>query len=246
MLGKNILQKLMTSFTLLAVMSLYTTVSLAASDDTAEITVTGTVTVNGQPVVSNSTIVSGSTITTSENSSAVISLGSNGKVELLPTTSITIKFSDNGIMSMITTGKIRVMNSAGIPATVTSNSGTVVADTAKANSFTVDVGCGDTAKCSQMFVETLYGLVTLKSGNTVKQVAAGTDASTGDAAQQTGCEPCFRPGSAPPTPTLGIGSGALAAILIAAAGAGAVALFFQKDTEVDIDGNVVIVSPIIP
>lgn len=223
-------------------MSLYSTVTLAAGD-TAVITTSGSVTVNGQPAVSNSTIGSDSTITTGENSSAVISMGSNGKVELLANSSVSLKFSDNSFVVMMTSGKIRVLNSAGISSTVTTKSATVIGDTGQANSYTVDVGCGDIAACTQTFVTTVNGLVTLRNGNTVKQVAAGTDASSGSASQ-TGCKPCYRPGSAPPTPVLGIGSGALAAILIAAAGVGVAALFLGGDNDVVLDGNGTVVSPI--
>ncbi|MDQ3636243.1 MAG: hypothetical protein M3405_17340 [Acidobacteriota bacterium] len=243
MLSKNILQKLITSFTLLAVMSLYSTVSLAASGDTALITTTGAVTVNGQPAVSNSTISSDSTVTTGENSTALISMGSNGKVELMPNSSITLKFSDNSFVAMMVSGKIRVMNSAGISSTVTTKSATVVGDTGQANSYSVDIGCGDTAKCSATFVETMHGLVTLRSGNSVKQVAAGADASSGNTSQ-IGCKPCFRPGSAPPTRTLGIGTAGLAALLIAAGVVGGLALFLGRDNDVNFEGGAVVVSPI--
>ncbi len=245
MFGKNILQKFITSFTLLAVMSLYSTVSLAASGDTAVITTTGgAVTVNGQPAVSNSTIGSDSTITTGENSTALISMGSNGKVELMPNSSITLKFSDNSFVAMMASGKVRVMNSAGISSTVTTKSATVVGDTGQANSFTVDVGCGDIAKCSATFVETMNGLVTLRNGNSVKQVAAGADASSGNTSQ-TGCKPCFRPGSAPETPTLGLSGGAIAAILAAAAGVAVAAFLLAGDNDVRLEGGGVVISPVL-
>jgi hypothetical protein len=242
MLGKNWINKSFTLLTALAVLCVYSTVSLAANDVRGEITVTGQVTVNGQTAVSNSTVVSGSTITTGANSSAVINLGKNGRVELLPETSITLKYTENSIIAMLSTGKVRLSNTAGISSTVTTKSATVVADTGQANVYTVDVGCGDDAKCSQTYVETTTGLVNLRSGNTSKQVAAGTDATAGTA--QTGCKPCLRPGSAPPTAIAGIGTGALAAILIAAGGAAAAAIILG-DTETTQDGGgTIIVSPI--
>jgi hypothetical protein len=243
MFGKNILQKFITTFTLLAVMSLYSTVSLAASGDTAVITTTGNVTINGQPAVSNSTIGSDSTVTTGENSTALISMGSNGKVELMPNSSITLKFSDNSFVAMLASGKIRIMNSAGISSTVTTKSATVVGDTGQANSFTVDVGCGDITTCSATFVETMNGLVTLRSGNSVKQVAAGADASAGNTSQ-TGCKPCFRPGSAPATPTLGLSGGAIAAILAAVAGVGIAAFLIGGNNNVRLEGGGVVISPV--
>lgn len=243
MLGKNLIHRSFTVLTALAVLCVYSTVSLAAPNDIkGEITVNGQVTVNGQTAVSNSTVVSGSTITTGADSSAIISLGKNGRVELLPETSITLRYTDNSIIAMLSTGKVRVSNTAGISATVTTKSATVVADTGQANVFSVDVGCGDDVKCAQTFVETMTGLVTMRSGNTSKQVAAGTDAMAGNAAQ-TGCKPCYRPGSAPPTAIAGIGTGALAAILLAAGGAAAAAIILGKQETTQTGGGTIIVSP---
>ncbi len=243
MLGKNWINKSFTLLTVLAVLCVYSTVSLAALKDVnAEITVTGQVTVNGQTAVSGSTVVSGSTITTGTNSNAIVSLGKNGRVELLPETSLTLKYSDTSIIAMLSSGKVRISNSAGVSATVTTKSATAVADTGQANVFAVDVGCGDDVKCAQTYVETTTGLVTLRSGSTSKQVAAGTDATAGTA--QTGCQPCYRPGSAPPPAIAGIGTGALAAILLAAGGATAAAIILGKQDNTQDGGGVIIVSPI--
>ena len=197
MLGKHIMRKSLTLLTAVAVWCVYSTVALAAPKDiTGEITITGQVTVNGQTAVSNSTIVSGSTIVTGTNSSATVSLAKSGRVELLSDTTLTLKFSDNSIVGMLSAGKVRVWNAAGIAATFTTKNATVIADTGQSNTFTVDIGCGNDAKCSQTFVETISGLVMLRTGTTDKQVAAGTDAVAGNPSQ-TGCPPCERPGSAP-------------------------------------------------
>ncbi len=243
MLGKILIQKFMTLFTALAVLCVYTTVSLAANDVKGEITVTGQVTVNGQTAVSNSTVVTGSTITTAANSSATVNLGANGRVELLPETSITLKYNANSIIAILSAGKVRISDVAGISSTVTTKSATVVADTGQANTFAVDIGCGNDVKCSQTYVETTTGLVTLRTGNTTKQVAAGTDATAG--VGQQGCQPCFRPGSAPPPAIAGIGGAALAAILLAAGGAAVAAIILGSDTEVNQDGGgTIVVSPV--
>ncbi len=94
MLGKNLIRKSITLLTAVAVWSVFSMVAIAApADDTmGEITVTGQVTVNGQPAVSNSTITSGSTIVTGANSTAIINLGKNGRVELLSDTNFNFKF----------------------------------------------------------------------------------------------------------------------------------------------------------
>lgn len=244
MLGK--IRKSLTILTAVAVLSVYSMVAFAvSSDEMGDITVNGQVTVNGQTAVSNSTIKSGSTIVTGTNSSAIINLGENGRVELLSDTKITLKFNSNSIIGMLNAGKIRVTNKAGIATSFTTKNSTVVADAGQANVFSIDVGCEDTARCTQTFVETDSGLVTLRSGSTNKQVAAGTDASIGNPSQ-TGCQPCLRPGGGPGTPVAGIGAGALAAILIGIGGAVGAAIYYGDKNDVTIGGGTVVVSPTRP
>ncbi|MCW5958701.1 MAG: hypothetical protein KIS76_00975 [Pyrinomonadaceae bacterium] len=244
MLGTSMIRKSLTLFTAVAVLFVYTTTALAVPNDgMGEITVTGSVSVNGQSVVSSSTINSGSTIVTGTNSSAIVNLGGNGRVELLSDTSLSLTFNENSIVGSLDSGKIRVSNKAGVVTSFTTKNSTVVADAGQANTFSIDVGCGDSARCTQTFVQTTSGLVTLRSGSTDKQVAAGADASIGNPSQ-TGCQPCLRPGGGAPVPVAGIGAGALAALLIAAAGAVGAAIFLsKKDNDVDIGGGVIVVSP---
>lgn len=244
MLGTSMIRKSLTFFTAVAVLCVYSMTVLAAPNDgMGEITVSGTVTVNGQAVVSSTTVSSGSTIVTGTNSSAIINLAGNGRVEVLSDSTLTLTFNANSIVGSLDSGKIRVSNKAGIATSFTTKNSTVVADAGQANTFSIDVGCGDTARCTQTFVETTTGLVTLRSGSTDKQVAAGTDASIGNPSQ-TGCQPCLKPGTGAPVPVAGIGAGALAALLIAAGGAVGAAIFLsKKDNDVDLGGGVVVVSP---
>lgn len=245
MLGKNLFFKSITFLTVVAVWSAFSMTALAAPGDVmSEITVSGQVTVNGQSVVSNSTLTSGSTIVTSANSSAVINMGKNGRVEVLSDSSVTLNFTDNSITGMLTAGKVRVSNAAGIAATVTTRNSTVIGDAGQANTFGVDVGCADEARCTQTYVETTAGLVTLRNGTTDKQVAAGTDATYGNPSQ-TGCKPCLRPGTSAPIPAAGLGAGAIAALLIAAGGAVAAALYLsgRDGNDVELGGGAVVVSP---
>lgn len=240
MLGKKIVHKSLTLLTAVAVWCVFSTIGVVAQSTNVmgEISVTGQVSVNGQTAVSNSTLVSGSTIVTGSNSSATVSLGKNGRVELLSDTTVTLKFTDNSIVGMLSAGKVRVSNASGIGTTVTTKNATVIADTGQANTFTVDVGCGTDEKCSQTFVETMTGLVMLRSGSTDKQVAAGTDAVAGNPSQ-TGCQPCARPGSAPP---VAIGGPWWLLLLAGAAAGTAILLGGQNETETG--GGVIVVSPI--
>jgi hypothetical protein len=245
MLGKNIIRRSITLLTAIAVWSAFSMAVIAApSDVMGEITVTGQVTVNGQSVVSNSTLTSGSTVTTGANSSAIVSLGKNGRIEVLSDTSLTVKFTENSIVGMLMSGKVRVSNAAGIATTVTTRNSTVIADAGQSNTFGVDVGCADEDRCAQTYVETTTGLVTLRSGNTDKQVAAGTDATYGNPSQ-TGCKPCLRPGSAAPVVTAGLGAGAIAALLIAAGGAVAAAVLLGGGDSgtTELGGGGIVISP---
>lgn len=244
MLGKNIIRKSITFLTAIAVWSAFSMTAIAAPTDVmGEITVNGQVTVNGQSLISNSTLASGGTIVTGANSSAVVNLGKTGRVEILSDSSVTLKFTDNSIVGMLMAGKVRVSNTAGVAATVTTRNSTVIADAGQSNTFGVDVGCADEERCTQTFVETTAGLVTLRNGTSDKQVAAGTDASFGNPSQ-TGCKPCLRPGTSAPVVTAGLGAGAIAAILLAAAGAvgAAVLLNTNSGNETELGGGAVVIS----
>lgn len=250
MLGKNIFRKSITSLIALAVlnvfsMSVLASVPAAASDAMGEITVSGQVSVNGQNAVSGSTVTSGSTIVTGTNATATVNLGKNGRVEVLSDSTLNLKFTNNSIVGSLTSGKIRVTNVAGVATSVTTRNATVIADAGQANSFGVDVGCADEARCTQTYVETTAGLVTLRNGTTDKQVAAGTDATFGNPSQ-TGCKPCLRPGSVPPVATAGLGAGALAALLLAAGGAVGAALLLgnNNNEDVTLGGGAVVVSTV--
>ncbi len=243
MLGKNLIHKSITLLTLVAVWSVFSMVAFAANGDvTGEITVTGQVTINGQTTASNSTVVSGSTVVTSANSTATISLGKNGRVELQPETTLMLKYSNNSFTGILSAGKVKVSNVAGVSSTITTKDAAVIADAGQANAFVVEIeSCG---KCSNTYVNTAVGLVTLRgSGNSEKTVAAGTDATAGNPAQ-TGCPPCKRPGGAPaPFPVAGIGAGALAAILLGIGGAIGAAVILGGGNETSTGGSVIVVSP---
>jgi hypothetical protein len=231
MLVKNCLRKLVTTFTAVAVLCVYTSVAFAQTKDVAgEITVTGQVTVNGQPAVSNATIVSGSTVVTGANSSAIVSLGKIGRVEVLADSNITLNFSDNGITAILSSGKAKVSNAAGVATSVTTKDTTIIADSGQADSFLVEV------ECSHTHVDTIAGMVTMREGASDKQIAAGTSASAGNLAQ-TGCQPCLRPNSAPPVPI----GGWPWLLLIVAGVAGAV--IFLPDNDNESGGGGVVISP---
>jgi len=236
MLSKNLIRKSLTLMTAVAFWCVSSMVALAAPKDiTGDITVSGQVTVNGQSVVSSSTVVSNSSIVTGDNSTAVISLGKTGRVELLANSNITLKFTDTGITGVLSEGKVRISNAAGVATTVATKDATVIADAGQANSFAVEI------ECSHTHVDTISGLVTMRTGNNDKQVAAGTDGVAGNLSQ-TGCKPCVRPG--PDVPVASIGALPLLAILLAAAGGIGTAVILGGDNETTTGGGTVVVSTI--
>jgi hypothetical protein len=233
MRGKNILHKSVTLITIAVVWCVYSMVAFALPKDFAgDITVSGQVTVNGQSAVSNSTILSGAVVTTADNSNAVISLGKTGRLEVLANSDVTIRFSENSIVAILSEGKLRVSNAAGVATTVTTKHATVIADAGQADNFLVEV------ECSHTHVDTTAGIVTMREGSNDKQVVAGTSATAGNLAQ-TGCKPCLRPDSTP-GPAVG---GWPWLILLAAGVAGAGILIGTKSGDTTPGGGTVVVSP---
>lgn len=230
MLGKDILRKFVCSLTAMAVLCVYSTWVLALPNTvTGEISVTGQVTVNGQTAVSNATIVSGSTIVTGSNSSAIVSLGKMGRVEILADSNLVLNFSETGIVGILASGKARVANAANVASTVTTKDASVLGDATQANSFLVEV------ECSHTHVDATTGSVTMREGSNDRQVAAGTSATAGNLAQ-TGCQPCLRPGSAPP-----VGFGFPWWVFLVAGGIVVTTILIKDDP--DEPGDDIIVSP---
>lgn len=231
MLVKNCFRKLIATFTAVALLCVSSSFAFAGSRDLAgEITVTGQVTVNGQAAISNATIMSGSTIVTGANSSAVVSLGKTGRIEVLADSNLVLNFSDSSIVGILSSGKANISNSAGVSTTITTKDATVLADSTQANNFVVEV------ECSHTHVDATAGAVTMREGSTDKQVAAGTSATAGNLAQ-TGCKPCLRPNSAPP-----VRIGGWPWLILIAAGAVGTAIFFGNNNN-ETGGGTIVVSP---
>ncbi|HEV2706550.1 MAG TPA: hypothetical protein VGV59_11535 [Pyrinomonadaceae bacterium] len=217
-----------------AVLSMYSMVALAApqTGPSGDLSVVGEVSVNGTRAISGATVFSDSTITTAQGSSAVVSLGKLGRVEMMPNSSLKLSFTESGVTGMLDAGRVRLSTSTGISATVTTKDGSVVADNAQPNVFSVDVECGNT------IVSTQAGNVELRAGNSVKQVAAGNQDTAGTAAPGTRCTRLTAPGMA------GISGGALAALLLAAGGAVAAAIFASsRDNDFEFGGTPIVISP---
>lgn len=146
------------------------------------IQIDGRVSVNGTAAISGATVFSDSTITTAARSSAVVSLGKLGRVEVLPESTMKLSFSDANVsVSMLEAGRVRLSSSSNVTTTATTKDGQVVSTGNQRNEFTVDTSCGNT------FVAVKKGTVELRAGSTVKQIAAGNQDSAGQA--RPGCTP---------------------------------------------------------
>jgi len=220
----------------LAILCTYTMVGLAApqgqTGPAGDLSVVGEVTVNGTSAISGATVFSDSTITTAQNSSAVVSLGKLGRVELLPSSTLKLSFTETGVSATLDAGRVRVSSSSGVNATVTTKDGAAVADLNQPNVFMVDVECGNTV------VSTQSGRVELRAGNSVKQIAAGGQDTAGTATPGTRCTRFNMPEMG------GIGGGALAALLLAAGGAVAAAILAgSDDDDFNFGGSPIVISP---
>ncbi len=241
MISRTWSQKSISFCLAVAVLSVYSMVALAApgqqgqTGPSGELSVSGQVSVNGQNAISGATVFTDSTITTGQNSSATISLGKMGRVELLPNSSMKLGFSETGVSGMLNAGRARVSTPQGVAANLTTKDGVVVAEGTQASVFSVDVECGNTILATQS------GQVALRAADKTQQVAAGQDATAGTATPGTRCSRLTQNNS-------GFGSlsgGALAALLAAAGGAIAAAIIASRsrNNDANFGGTITVVSP---
>ena len=220
----------------IAVLSVYSMVALAAPGQqgpAGELSVSGKVSVNGQSAISGATVFSDSTIVTEANSSAVVSLGKMGRLDIMPGTTLRISFNENSISGRLDSGRLQVSVPQGVATSFTTKDAMVVSDMAQANVFTIDLECGNTITATQT------GKTELRAGDRTQQVAAGQDASAGTAQPGTRCTRLKTEGMK------GLGGGALAALLLAAGGAVAAAIIagLSENNDLNFGGTVTVVSP---
>jgi hypothetical protein len=235
MISRTWSRKSMAFAVAIAVLSVYSMVALASPGQTkmsGELSVSGQVTVNGTSAISGATVFSDSTVQTAANSSAVVSLGKLGRVELLPNTTVKLSFTAGNISAGLDSGRLQVETLAGTAAIVTTKDGAAVADATQPASFTVDVECGD------MRVNSQGGLVELRAAGKTVQVAAGSTETAGTPQPGTRCTRLAKPAMA------GISGGALAALLLAAGGAVAAAIIAAtQDNDFNFGGTPIVISP---
>ena len=98
----------------LAVVMCYSMVALAGESKlAAEIVIAGkhdaVVTVNGEEIKSGRTIFSSSVITTPADASAFVTVKNVGELKIAPSTTMAVRFDENGISGSIEKGKMTVL-----------------------------------------------------------------------------------------------------------------------------------------
>lgn len=219
---------LVTLSLILAIFRTFSLVGLAAPQTTASISVIGQVTVNGTHTTSGTTIFSDSTVTTEKSSSAVVSLGKLGRVEVLPQSTARLSFNNAGITCVLEVGRVRVSTSSGFNATVNTKDGVAVADNTQANTFTVDIECGNTVVSTQ---SGSVDLRTMDATGTVRQITAGNHDSAGQPTAGIRCATGANDKG-------GVGTATIAGILFAAGGVIATAIILGRSDEEEIFGSI--------
>jgi FecR-like protein len=228
MISKTWSRKSIAACVAVAVMTVYSVVAPAshAKAISGELSVSGQVMVNGQKVISGGTIFSDSVIVTAADSSATVSIGKYGRIELLPNTSLRLSFNEKSIAGLLDAGRARVSTPVGVSVNITTKNGSVIVDGSQATAIVVKAESGRTS------VSTEAGRGELRSGTTVQQIAAGESGTAGTPAPQT------------PDEEHGLSTGALAALILAVAGASLAIIYAARhNNDLNFGGNVTVISP---
>lgn len=174
MISNTLVRKFVSVWVAAAILVVYSIVITASPTvRTGGLSVVGEVTVDGQKVTSGSTFFSDSTIVTAADSSATLSLGKLGRIELLANSSLSLTLADNGITGTMNSGRSRVSTPAGVAVNIATKDGAVKVDGSEATSFSVDTENVST------IIGTESGLAELTSGAVVNEVAAGENGVAG-------------------------------------------------------------------
>ncbi len=159
-------------------------VALAVTDKKSlagEITVLGSsgsvenpsVLLNGERAFSGQTFFSSGRISTSETSSATISLGKLGHINLSPNSILNLNFTENNISGKLSAGQIKVFAKEGVLVNIQTVDGTVNND-AKLNSvYTIDVQSGTTQTSAEQGSVSLLNEPTNIPAQSGKQTTGG-------------------------------------------------------------------------
>jgi ferric-dicitrate binding protein FerR (iron transport regulator) len=174
MMNKTCCRKVMAVFVAVTTLSFGSARALATPRvGGAELSVFGEVALNGQRAISGVTIFSESVIVTAEGSSARLSLGKLGRIELSGNTSLRLTFADKSITGLLKSGRAHFSTPAGVALTLTTSDGSVLVAGSQAISLMVNTGNGHTTVMSQS------GQAELRSATVTTKIAAGEIGTSG-------------------------------------------------------------------
>ena len=174
MISKTLLRKFIAVWLTAAILTM-TSVLTAATPvvRSGGLSVTGQVTVDGQSVISGGTFFSDSTIVTAADSSATLSLGRLGRIELPANSSLTLSLIDNSLVGTLHAGRGYVSTPAGVFVNIATKDGLVSVDGSRATSFTI------TSENVNTTVATEAVLAELRTRDGIEEIASGQNAVTG-------------------------------------------------------------------
>ncbi|HYJ87069.1 MAG TPA: hypothetical protein VEW46_13495 [Pyrinomonadaceae bacterium] len=173
MLSKTLLRKFIAVWVTAAILTM-TSVLTAATPfiRSGGLSVTGQVTVDGQSAISGGTFFSDSTIVTAADSSATLSLGRLGRIELPANSSLTLSLTDNTLVGTLHAGQGYVTTPVGVFVNIATKDGLVSVDGTRATSFTINSENNTT-------VSTETGLAELRTRDGIEPISSGQNAVAG-------------------------------------------------------------------
>lgn len=138
-----------------------------------DVSAVGSVLIDGSETLTGSTFFSGSEVLTGEAARAFLSLGAEGRVELMSQSSLKLGFGGGRVAGTLGAGGARFSKPDGVSASVTTPDGAVAAGGEGAAVFTVRHEEGRTT------VEAESGRVTFEGGGKVFSVEAGESYTAG-------------------------------------------------------------------
>lgn len=183
-----------------------------------DLSIKGFVTLNGLNAANRATVFDGGHIKTGNNSSALISLGKRGQIELGPNSELILKSDAETLGGNLRSGQATINAYAGVNINILTSDGIAATDGKDASVLTVDVACGNTR------VNSSQGDARVTAGNRVEIVAAGQEVAVGAQQQTATGDPqrCPRLAAARANAATSLTGGALAALILIGLG-GAIA-----------------------
>ena len=210
-----------------------------------QLSIRGLVTLNGIYTTSGATIFGGGLLKTGTNSSAIISLGKMGQVDLEPDTELTLRLDAGVIGGHLISGRATISAPVGIAVNLATADGVAVVDGKQASILTVNVTFGNTR------VASIRSEAKVTVGHQSEVVAAGQEVSIGTQSGQQNNQQRKRKGGAV-TPSgntggaaggiAGLTGGALAALLIVGIGGALAGIITAVQGDTKVAGGTIVLS----